>query len=84
MRKDQLPDPPRLLSVPEVAGALGCSERKIWQEIHAGRLAQTRIGRLVRVSQRVLMDYIDARTQETLDAKRLARDIITGKKGVKQ
>ena len=51
--------PKLLLSTPEVARALGVSERYIKQLIHTGSLRSLRVGRLRRVGVDDLRDWIE-------------------------
>lgn len=51
---------PQLLSVPEVARALGISERMVWRLIREGRLKSLKIGASRRVDQRDLDACIDS------------------------
>lgn len=69
---------PQLLSVPQVAQRLNCSERFIRQEISAGRLAEVNIGRLVRVTEKELGRYVSERTRPSFDAKKTAAIILKG------
>lgn len=65
-----------LMSVPEIARAMGCSERFVWQEIKQGKLSRTKLGRLVKVSAKEVERYIQARTQPDFDAKKIAADTL--------
>lgn len=66
----------RLLSVPEIARALGCSERFIWGEIQRGKLSRVKLGRLVKVTAHDLERYVKDRTQPGFDAKKIATDTL--------
>lgn len=48
----------RLLTVKQVAGRLGLSERKTWELIRRGDIPHKRIDRSVRVPESVLDEYI--------------------------
>lgn len=53
--------PPRLLTLPEVCDALGCSPKTLQRRIRAGELPVIRDGRLVRVHPADLARYVAAR-----------------------
>lgn len=56
-------DPARLMTVGEVAGLLGLSERQVWKLNTSGKLpAPVRIGRSVRWRRQELLDWIEAGT----------------------
>ena len=44
-------DPLELLTVERVAGLLSCSQRYIYDQVRAGRLVGTRLGRSVKISR---------------------------------
>lgn len=71
----------QLLSVPQIAQRLLCSERYVRQEIATGRLAEVNLGRLVRVTEAELQRYIAERTRGRFDAKQTAQDVLYGGKG---
>lgn len=50
--------PERLLTVSEAAGLLAVSEKTIRRWIAAGRLPAVRLGRLVRVSSKSLIEFV--------------------------
>lgn len=56
--------PPRLLSVPEVAVALGIKERHTWKMISRGDLPKVKIGRRTLIDVRDMERLID-RLKET-------------------
>lgn len=62
-------------SVPEIAAAFNCCGRLIWKEIYAGRLAHTRIGRRVIVTQRQLDEYLERNACSSFDARAKAQTI---------
>ncbi len=51
---------PRLLTMAEVANAIGCSLRTVERAIERRQLVATRIGRAVRVSVDDLRTYLDS------------------------
>lgn len=53
-----MPDDRPLMTVAQVAERLTMSERHVWREIHAGRLAAKRVGRMVRVEPAELDRYL--------------------------
>jgi len=60
-RSDQYQNPPRLLTVEEVAEFLGVSTRTVGRLMHTGKLAFHRVGiRAVRISQDALNKYLNA------------------------
>lgn len=54
---------PRLLDVQEAANILGCSQQLVRNLIREGRIAPTRVGRLVRISEESLSNYIHSITR---------------------
>jgi len=79
IQKEEKRSQPTGMSVPEVAQALGCSERVIWGEIHARRLAHLRVRRRVVVTVEQLQAYVDRNSVAVFDAKDFARQAL--KKG---
>lgn len=60
-RSDQFQNPPRLLTVDEVAEFLGVSTRTVGRLMHTGKLGFHRVGiRAVRISPEALDKYLKA------------------------
>jgi excisionase family DNA binding protein len=51
-------DPLELLTVERVAGLLCCSERYVYNQVKAGRLVGTRLGRSVKISRQNLQSFL--------------------------
>jgi excisionase family DNA binding protein len=58
-----------LLSVPEAAHAVGIGRSRFYEEIQAGRITVTRIGRRVLISTRALAEWAARMEQEAGGAK---------------
>ena len=55
---ETLHDPLELLTVERVAGLLCCSQRYIYDQVRAGRLVGTRLGRSVKISRHNLQLFL--------------------------
>ena len=62
----------RLLTTSEVADRLGCSTRTVMRRIEDGQIAAFRDGRLVRVAEDALGEYIAANTKPRTMAEAVA------------
>lgn len=51
-------DPLELLMVEPVAGLLSCSQRYVYDQVRAGRLVGTRLGRSVKLSRQDLQLFL--------------------------
>jgi len=58
----------RLLTLGDVASALGCSVRTVRRRVDAGALPVFRDGRILRVPEAALAGYVQARTAAPLAA----------------
>jgi excisionase family DNA binding protein len=68
MRGDPISGGARLLAIPEAASYLGVSEGTLRNWLSCRRLAYVKVGRLTRISQKVLDAYIAAHTIQAVDA----------------
>ncbi len=51
-------DPLELLTVERVAGLLCCSQRYVYNQVKAGRLVGTKLGRSVKISRQNLQQFL--------------------------
>jgi excisionase family DNA binding protein len=52
----------QLLTAKQAAEFLAISERKLWELTHSGKIAATRIGRLMRYTPESLQAFVEANT----------------------
>lgn len=55
--------PERVLKVPEVAQSLNCGRNSVYDLIHRGELRAIRVGRLIRVPESALAEFIAGATE---------------------
>ena len=55
---ETLHDPLELLTVERVAGLLCCSQRYVYDQVKAGRLVGTKLGRSVKISRQNLQLFL--------------------------
>ena len=60
--EDRLPEFPRLMTVPEIAGVLRLSRKGVYDLLQSGGLGHVRVGRRVRVRREQLLQFIAERT----------------------
>lgn len=65
-------------SIAELSLRTGVSSRKLWQELHEGRLAHVRIGRRVLVTKGQAEEYLRTYTVSASSADRKAFEILNG------
>jgi excisionase family DNA binding protein len=56
--------PAVLLTIPDVASALQCSQRHVYQLLSEGRIASVKVGSLRRVAPAALDRYVESLTAE--------------------
>ena len=64
MASTQMKKPEKVLSARDVAAHLGCTPDTIYQLIKAGELRAFHVGRLVRIPESSLRDFIDNRATQ--------------------